>query len=305
MPLYIADYLADTAHLGALESGAYLHLIMHYWQNGSLPADDKQLARIAKMTDREWKSNKSTLSNFFHDGWKHKRIDAELEKSGEKSAKASQSAKERWSKNSTNAYADSDANAMRTHDERISEYDANAMLSQTHTQLDIKTDAEDDILRRRQASKKSENPHAEFDGWLAGLMVGHPLSKANDQVEIRALLAQGVTKDDISQAIHALRSQSKFIPRSWSQVAGWVKRAEKDRLASSFKPDGQAPAADVGPTVRLDGFGEVPEKTIAVILAHFERSGVWLDHKFGPAPGSDGCLIPARLIDEAKSREVA
>lgn len=78
MPLYIADYLQDTTHLGALESGAYLHLIMSYWQNGKLPDDDQQLARIAKMTDREWRKARPTLRAFFHDGWKHKRIDAEI-----------------------------------------------------------------------------------------------------------------------------------------------------------------------------------------------------------------------------------
>lgn len=78
MPLYIADYLKDTTHLGALESGAYLHLIMDYWQNGKLPGDDRQLARIAKLTDREWKKMKPILQAFFHDGWMHKRIDGEL-----------------------------------------------------------------------------------------------------------------------------------------------------------------------------------------------------------------------------------
>ena len=51
MPLCLADYLADTAHLRALESGAYLHLIMHCWRRGSLPDNDRQLATIAKMTD--------------------------------------------------------------------------------------------------------------------------------------------------------------------------------------------------------------------------------------------------------------
>lgn len=89
MPLYIADYLKDTTHLGALESGAYLHLIMHYWQHGSLPASEKQLAQIAKLTAREWKRSRDTLKSFFYDGWKHKRIDQELAHAVDVSAKRS------------------------------------------------------------------------------------------------------------------------------------------------------------------------------------------------------------------------
>lgn len=102
MPLYIADYLRDTTHLGAIESGAYLHLIMDYWQNGKLPDDDRMLARIAKLTDREWKKLKPTLQAFFYDGWKHKRIDGEIAQavhlSETNSAKARDAANRRWSK---------------------------------------------------------------------------------------------------------------------------------------------------------------------------------------------------------------
>ncbi len=85
MPLYVADYLADTVHLSAAESGAYLHLIMNYWRHGKLPADDVSLARVARMSSKEWARAKETLQAFFHDGWKHKRIDFELEKSARKS----------------------------------------------------------------------------------------------------------------------------------------------------------------------------------------------------------------------------
>lgn len=78
MPLYIADFLKKTTHLGAIETGAYLLLIMDYWQNGKLPGNDRLLARIAKLTDREWKGLRPILQGFFHDGWKHERIDEEI-----------------------------------------------------------------------------------------------------------------------------------------------------------------------------------------------------------------------------------
>lgn len=78
MPLYVADYLADTAHLSAAEHGAYLLLIMHYWQHDGLPDDPKRLARIARMTPEEWSNAQAMLADFFEEGWKHKRIDAEL-----------------------------------------------------------------------------------------------------------------------------------------------------------------------------------------------------------------------------------
>jgi uncharacterized protein YdaU (DUF1376 family) len=78
MPLYIGDYLKDTGHLCAAEHGAYLMLIMHYWQTGSLPTEDRHLAMIARMEAKEWKKYKATIAAFFDDKWRHKRIDEEL-----------------------------------------------------------------------------------------------------------------------------------------------------------------------------------------------------------------------------------
>jgi len=78
MPLYVADYLADTAHLSAAESGAYLHLIMHYWLKGSLPQDHKQLAKIARMSLKLFNRSVPVLAPFFGPNWTHKRIEQEL-----------------------------------------------------------------------------------------------------------------------------------------------------------------------------------------------------------------------------------
>lgn len=84
MPLYVADYLADTGHLSTAEHGAYLLLIMHYWQHEGLPNDDIKLARIARMTPDEWQSAKPSIEDFFDGAWKHHRIDVEIAMAKEK-----------------------------------------------------------------------------------------------------------------------------------------------------------------------------------------------------------------------------
>jgi uncharacterized protein YdaU (DUF1376 family) len=83
MPLYVSDYIGDTGHLSTLQHGAYFLLILHYWAKGSLPDDDHQLAKITRMRIEDWRRNRPILQAFFHDGWKHKRIEAELRRSVE------------------------------------------------------------------------------------------------------------------------------------------------------------------------------------------------------------------------------
>jgi uncharacterized protein YdaU (DUF1376 family) len=83
MPLYVADYLADTRHLSTLQHGAYLLLIMEYWTKGRLPADEKNLQKICMMTTWLWRRNRPALAALFDRDWRHRRIDAELKKAFE------------------------------------------------------------------------------------------------------------------------------------------------------------------------------------------------------------------------------
>jgi uncharacterized protein YdaU (DUF1376 family) len=78
LPLYVGDYLRDTRDLNTLQHGAYLLLIMHYWQHDGLPSDDARLAAIAGLTVAQWRRIREPVQAKFADGWKHKRIDAEL-----------------------------------------------------------------------------------------------------------------------------------------------------------------------------------------------------------------------------------
>lgn len=102
MPLYVADYLADTGHLGTLEHGAYLLLIMHYWQNGKLPTDDAQLARICRMSKSGWNSVRETMAALFDENWRHKRVEEELTRAtniiSARSGSGKAGAESRWGK---------------------------------------------------------------------------------------------------------------------------------------------------------------------------------------------------------------
>ena len=99
MPLYVADYLADTGHFDHEEHGVYLLCIMHYWQTGKpLPDDRKQLLAICRCFasekfDQIW-CNVSKCFELVDGKWRHHRIEGELEKSHQLSVKRSESGKQ-------------------------------------------------------------------------------------------------------------------------------------------------------------------------------------------------------------------
>lgn len=106
MPLHIDDYLADTGHLTGAEHGAYLLLIMHYWQNGCLPENERLIARIARMDAAQWEDSREILAMLFGPGWSHKRIDTELAKADEIIEKRRSAGKARQEKSKPVAQAE-------------------------------------------------------------------------------------------------------------------------------------------------------------------------------------------------------
>lgn len=105
MPLHIGDYLADTGHLTATEHGAYLLMIMHYWQNGSLPENERLISRIARLDADQWSESRDVLAMLFGENWSHKRIDAELSKADEIIEKRRSAANARHKRSNKNADA--------------------------------------------------------------------------------------------------------------------------------------------------------------------------------------------------------
>src|SRR6185295_7326927 len=95
MPLFVADYLADTTDLTTEEHGAYLLLLMASWRNGgTITSDHAKLARIAKLSPARWRAAWESLSRFFvvdGDSMHQKRLRAEHEKAMGRKLAASES----------------------------------------------------------------------------------------------------------------------------------------------------------------------------------------------------------------------
>ncbi len=110
MPLYVADYLADTTRLTTEQHGAYLLLLMDYWRNGPPPDDDRILAQITRMSPDAWGNAQAVLKQYFEiiNGlWIHARVEREIgdarAKKDKLEARARSAAEKRWGNHSTNA----------------------------------------------------------------------------------------------------------------------------------------------------------------------------------------------------------
>lgn len=130
--LYVADYIADTMHLTTEEHGAYLLLIMNYWQTGK-PLQSERIPNVVRLTKNRFNEIEKTLSEFFtiiEPGlWVHERIEMDLAFVRSRSEKASESAKKRWMKKpSEQAITDQKSNH------------AKVMRTLSHTNTDLNTE---------------------------------------------------------------------------------------------------------------------------------------------------------------------
>ncbi len=130
MPLYIADYLADTSRLTTEQHGAYLLLLMDYWRNGAPPDDENVLAAITKLSVASWRKAAGALSAFFdiENGlWVQSRIESELKKANGISDKRKQAGAEgaakRWGKTDGKPIANAMANGMANASQSASQID--------------------------------------------------------------------------------------------------------------------------------------------------------------------------------------
>jgi uncharacterized protein YdaU (DUF1376 family) len=82
MPLFWGDFFANTLHLTAQETGAYILLIGHAWEHdGNIAVGDLQ--RVARINNYHWPKVRDRLAPFFNTSdvsniWHHARVTTEL-----------------------------------------------------------------------------------------------------------------------------------------------------------------------------------------------------------------------------------
>jgi uncharacterized protein YdaU (DUF1376 family) len=129
----IGDYQSHTSHLSETEDLIYRRLLdWYYLHEAPIPLDNEQVARQIRMRSHS-DCIASVLREYFEhteNGWIHHRAEREIAKTGDKSVKASASAKARWNKVK-------DANALQTQSEGNATHNTLHITNNTIPNIDI------------------------------------------------------------------------------------------------------------------------------------------------------------------------
>jgi len=205
----IGDYQSHTAHLSETEDLVYRRLLdWIYLHEKPIPLDLDEVARQIRMrTHSDCIAN--VLREFFvrmDYGWISERVLKEIEKAGEKSRKASDSAKARWSKTA-------DANAMRTHSE------GNATQDTVHKTQDTK-------------QKKAATSVATPDGVSPEVWQEFIKHRKAKKAAVTSLVIQGIAKEAAKAGWPLEDALKEVVVRNWQSFkADWVKDEVKSNLS--------------------------------------------------------------------------
>ncbi|MGK7057865.1 YdaU family protein [Bradyrhizobium sp. 1050_B9_N1_2] len=266
MPLYIADFLADTTHLSSAETGAYLFLIMHYWTNGRLPAAEEAIQRVTRMTNRQWAKSRNILKSFFTEDWRHHRIDREIAKVIEKSQV-----------NSANA-AKSHVNGRRV-----------AAKSHQVSQHTLQTSNPKPTPFSRSVAYAGTTTNFINQVEEEESSVGQPIPvdwMPNDR-DLEMARKQGMADGVIQQQLLAFRAYNvQFGKRSHNWSATWVlwclNWKERSSTAAGIEASGP--------------FKPTEEQWHSTVERWKANNSLWSHKIYGPEPGQTGCRCPATIL---------
>lgn len=287
MKLYVADYLGDTHHLGAMEHGAYLLLLMAMWRaGGTLPALDQNLAKLARCTPDQWAEIRgSILPMFKHSRGKitHKRIAAELAKYENTSGKRSEAGKQGGRQKANNNKGNIEAFAKQT--------ESNSRHNQNHNHIDTVSNE----TGAKPPSVDPIDPLADIRGlpiakgsWRLALKLlmdrgGYPESRARPLVGKWAKALNG--DHDLLWAV----SEQAWATGTLDPVSYVTAAIERGDIAA--KADPLLNPSETRQRLWMQDFKAMPSQ--------------WREHERGPPPGKPGCRVSPEIQREFQPHEAA
>jgi uncharacterized protein YdaU (DUF1376 family) len=296
-PLWTDAYLADTHHLSTIEHGAYLLLLMAMWRsNGTLPTDDRQLAKFARLGANQWQRVKPALLPFFRiEGltMTQGRLADELQYVREHSKKQAKNARSRWENRTAPPGAvgrhplplsdGEDANAL----ENNTGGDAMAMPNRCQTDAPTPTPIKTPNgvfpetgvsgTETKATPPKRKGYPAEFESaWRA-----YPTSQNMSKAEAFKAWAKLDAEDQsaVAKAIPGFLAYCKANPD--------YQPVYFDRFIRQRRFDGYANTAATPAMAESDWRRR---------LMYARNQRVWSVETWGPMPGASGCMVPAGLL---------
>ena len=284
MPLYIGDYLRDTAHLSASEHGAYLLLIMECWsKGGSVTDSDRALWRVVRADSLEhWQTEiRPALEPFFQVGdgvWQHKRVSEELATARNQKEKQRQ----------RTAAARKAREEKRGATEPVTE-------SNTTSVTDTGT--------------KSPSPSPSPIDSFGDAKPPEPEPPAKPKRGSRLPTGFTVPPDWIADG-HSAREKHRLPPANLELeaenfVAYWAAKSGKDATKLDWhatwltwcRRSNAPPRQRDGPNGHQTDFLDGEIRQWKHRMNGFNQSGFWLNEQWGPPPGQPGCQVPRELVD--------
>lgn len=291
LPLFTDAFIADTVHLNAQETGAYLMLLMVAWRTPEcrLPDDDARLCRWARVDPRTWGRIKPKVMEFWRlaDGhWTQKRLTQERDIVSKRAEAAR-----------TNGRHGGRPKSLKIHDQK------NRAGSAGLTQAKAPSPSPSPIAAsaaNEAVDQRGENDRLEAALREAAGLENDPNPGLLSLAPIHGLIAEGFDFEKHILPVVRTKRGKRF--SSWAYIVEAVRERGTGRhRAAATAPPAYRPPPD--PDAYLAALSDERWRDA---IRHWQRTcGAWDLHRHTPPPDDPRTKVPRRFLDEFEVKQFA